>query len=150
MSNKRNKREKMNGLIESKETKAQLAVTRQEMFSGPMPHPDILARYDEIVPGAAERILVMAENQAKHRQEIEKLVVQSKVNDSKRGLNYGFIISLAFLFVAAFLGYMGREIVASVLGAIDIVALASTFIYGNVSSKRELKNKRESSLNDYN
>lgn len=28
-------------------------------FSGPLPHPDILARYNEIVPGAADRIRVL-------------------------------------------------------------------------------------------
>ena len=33
-------------------------------FSGPLPHPEILAKYEDILPGAATRILEMAEEQA--------------------------------------------------------------------------------------
>ncbi len=35
-------------------------ITVTETHFGPIPHPQILARYDEILPGAAERILKMA------------------------------------------------------------------------------------------
>lgn len=41
-------------------------------FSGPLPHPEILARYEEILPGAATRIFEMAEEQAIHRRYMEK------------------------------------------------------------------------------
>ena len=44
----------------------------QSEFSGPLPPPNIIKGYEDILPGAADRILSMAENQAKHRQEIEK------------------------------------------------------------------------------
>lgn len=32
------------------------------MYSGPLPHPDMLREYAKIVPDAPERILKMAEN----------------------------------------------------------------------------------------
>ena len=32
-----------------------------EKFDGPIPHPSILKGYNDVVPGAAERILAMAE-----------------------------------------------------------------------------------------
>jgi uncharacterized membrane protein len=34
---------------------------QQSYHSGPLPPPAIIAQYDEIVPGAAERIIQMAE-----------------------------------------------------------------------------------------
>ena len=40
-------------------------------LSGPLPPPEMLAQYEEILPGAAERILSMAERQAEHRQKLE-------------------------------------------------------------------------------
>ena len=43
----------------------QIVIAQQ--FSGPIPPPDALAQYNNIVPGAAERILKMAENQAAAR-----------------------------------------------------------------------------------
>ena len=60
-----------------------LAVTASmEAFSGPLPRPADLEFYEKIVPGAAERILTMAEKQGAHRQEIEKIVVKSGARDS--------------------------------------------------------------------
>lgn len=50
-------------------------------FAGPLPHPEILARYEEVLPGAADRIISMAEKQAAHRMHLEKIVVEG---DSRR------------------------------------------------------------------
>jgi uncharacterized membrane protein len=44
------------------------AAAVEEQFSGPIPHPNILESYNRILPGAAERILSMAEEEQKHRQ----------------------------------------------------------------------------------
>ncbi len=64
---------------------ANLVVHHQktEMFSGPLPHPDILQRFNDIVPGAAERILKMAEGQFEHRTALEKKVIESDIARSK-------------------------------------------------------------------
>lgn len=35
----------------------QMAMAKLEMYSGPIPHPDILKQYDEINPGAAQLII---------------------------------------------------------------------------------------------
>ena len=36
-------------------------------FSGPIPPPQVLKQYEEIIPGAGERILAMAEKEQDHR-----------------------------------------------------------------------------------
>ncbi len=38
-----------------------------QQFSGPLPHPQILAQYNQAVPNAADRIIKMAESQSNHR-----------------------------------------------------------------------------------
>ena len=43
-----------------------------QTFSGPLPPPDALKRYSDIIPNGAERIMAMAEEQSKHRRELEK------------------------------------------------------------------------------
>ncbi|MBI1739603.1 MAG: DUF2335 domain-containing protein [Acidobacteriales bacterium] len=48
-------------------------------FSGPLPHPEDLAKYEQVLPGSADRIIRMAERQAEHRQNLEKTVVLSNV-----------------------------------------------------------------------
>ena len=41
--------------------KAAIQVSEEHHFSGPLPRPEDLAKYDQIVPGAAARIIQMAE-----------------------------------------------------------------------------------------
>lgn len=50
-----------------------------ESFSGPLPPPKHLAEYERILPGAAERIFRMAEDQATHRRSLEQAVVMGDV-----------------------------------------------------------------------
>jgi len=48
----------------SADTSQDLALLLQQSvyseFSGPLPHPEILAKYENVFPGAAERIFQMA------------------------------------------------------------------------------------------
>lgn len=59
-------------------SRRQMAVSAEYHHSGPIPDPMTLERYDQILPGAAERIIKMAEDQSTHRREIEKIVIISK------------------------------------------------------------------------
>ncbi|PXV85105.1 putative membrane protein [Lachnotalea glycerini] len=109
------------------------------MHIGPIPSPEVLAEYNKIDPTFANRILVMAEQQSLHRQEIEKRIVKSGVNDSKLGIIFGFIIGLAALIVSLVLGLNGRTIASSLLGVSGLVGLVSVFIYGTRSNGNEDK-----------
>ena len=40
--------------------------------SGPIPPPSMMEQYEGTLPGSADRILKMAENQSEHRQSLEK------------------------------------------------------------------------------
>ena len=53
---------------EEKRAEAILAAVEISRFSGPLPHPEDLAKYEQVLPGAADRIISMAEQQAAHRQ----------------------------------------------------------------------------------
>lgn len=47
-----------------------------KIFSGPLPAPEILQGYENILTGSAERIIKMTENQAHHRQNCEKKLLK--------------------------------------------------------------------------
>ena len=55
-------------------------------FSGPIPPPDILAKYNDILPGLADRIMKQAEAKTIHRIELENKVIQSDIINSRLGL----------------------------------------------------------------
>jgi uncharacterized membrane protein len=49
----------------------QAALRMRLTFSGPLPPPDVLARYNEALPNGADRIVKLAEEQAAHRRRME-------------------------------------------------------------------------------
>jgi len=78
----------------------QIIVTSQ--FSGPIPPPDALAKYDGIVPGAAERILKMAENEAASRQRNDDKLVDNIVRTSYLGIFFAFASVMLLAALACF------------------------------------------------
>jgi uncharacterized membrane protein len=63
-------------------------------FSGPIPPPELLERYNDVIPNGAERIMVMAERQSAHREALEARVINGNVANQTRGSIFGFILSL--------------------------------------------------------
>lgn len=116
-------------------------VSMRSMWSGPTPPPEILAKYNEAVPDGAERILRMAEKQSEHRMECEKKVISTELNQSGRGQNYALIVVLAVLCASFWLINTGHDTAGTVLGSIDLVALATVFIVGKYMQKSDLRNK---------
>ena len=50
-------------LLESAETQVEVTHTQSfEVSAGPLPHPDFFQAYENTLPGAADRILAMAES----------------------------------------------------------------------------------------
>lgn len=105
---------------------------RIEQFSGPIPSPDVLARYNEIVPNAAERILVMAESDATHQREIEMAALNAQRRERRLGQVFGFSIGIAALAVAALALMKGHAAAASVIGGTTVVGLVAVFVTGRV------------------
>ena len=50
---------------------------RFEFLRGPLPPPDIRAGYEDVVPGAGERILQMAEQEAAHPHSQDNMLNKS-------------------------------------------------------------------------
>ncbi|MFH1187948.1 MAG: DUF2335 domain-containing protein [bacterium] len=112
-------------------------------FSGPLPHPFILQEYDKIIPGAAERILKMAEEQSKHRKTLEVKVIESDINNSKLGLIFGLIIGLAGIGGSVVASIYGRQIISGILGVGTIGSLVGVFVYGSQQRKNEREDARK-------
>ncbi|MCI1277617.1 MAG: DUF2335 domain-containing protein [Nitrospira sp.] len=99
-------------------------------FSGPLPPPNILAGYNNIVPGAAERIIAIAEGEASHQRGMEQLAVQRTFDERRLGQIFGFLMGVMGLSVAAFLAHYGHEVTASVIGGTTVVGLVTVFVFG--------------------
>lgn len=84
----KDKRERLAKALFKIEQTYTLSVQQETHHSGPLPHPETLAQYEEIIPNGAERIMAMAEKQSAHRIELESMVVKSQVDQSARGTIY--------------------------------------------------------------
>lgn len=111
--------------------------------SGPLPSPDDMARYNAIIPNGADRIMRMAENQAKHRMELERTVVTSQQRQSERGQFFGLSIAILCIGAAVALTVLGHAGVGGLLGGGTVISLTGLFVYGKISQQRDLDRKRE-------
>ena len=109
--------------------------------SGPLPSARELAEYDEILPGAADRIITMTERQSAHRQELETFAIHAEDRRSWGGLIVGGTVALAFLVGAVVLGLKGQPVLAGILGTLDLGSIVGTFVYGTVSRRAERTGK---------
>lgn len=114
-----------------------------EIYKGQLPHPDILERLEVIHPGITKELLHLVKEQTLHRISIEGKVVDSNISNSKKGLNYGFIIAVLGILGSIYLILNGFEISGSVLGSTSLISLVSVFVYGSKQRERELKTKKE-------
>jgi uncharacterized membrane protein len=112
-------------------------IARAEAFSGPLPPPQILEKYNEIVPDAANRIITMAENQAKHRHQLESEAIKSEIRNSRTGLHYGFIIGIAAILGGVVCTLAGYQIGGGIIGGTGITGLVGVFVYGSRSKRKE-------------
>jgi uncharacterized membrane protein len=103
----------------------------------------MLKEYENVVPGSAERIIRMAENQAEHRQYLEKTVIEGDSKRADKGLKAGLIVAIVGLGVALTLGLHGQQLASIIIGVVDIGGLVATFVYGSVSRRSERAQKAE-------
>jgi len=113
-----------------------VVMTQVTHRSGPLPDPQTLAEYDRVVPGAAERILVMAERQQAHRQNLEAADLQAAVLFAKRGQWMALCITVLAFVVGSSLAFVGQTTVASILFGTVIVAVVGAFLGSKSIAKK--------------
>ena len=116
---------------------AQLLSVQREAFTGPLPPPALLRGYEDVLPGAADRIIRMAEQQAQHRQHLERIVVEGGSRRANTGMWLGFIIAILFLGVSAGLIAADRQVAGVILGSVDLTAPVGVFVFGRIDQRRE-------------
>lgn len=107
----------------------------QQVFSAPYPPPAILEGYERLVPGAATRILGMAESEMRHQQEIERESLRTAGLEVKRGQYLAFIIGISSLSASLIALWMGAPVVSGVIGGSTVVGLVSVFVVGRRMAK---------------
>lgn|SRR5690625_1217444 len=117
-----------------------MSILRSSAFSGPLPPPEILKGYNEIIENGAERIIRMAENQSTHRMGLENYAIKEELRQSRWGQVFGFILGVIGMGLATVLGLYGHEVVAGIFGSTTIIGLVTVFVIGRRAQRSNQEN----------
>ncbi|HQK41836.1 MAG TPA: DUF2335 domain-containing protein [bacterium] len=118
-----------------------LSIGKASSFSGPIPPPELLKGYNEVVKDGAERIVVMAEKQSNHRMQLEDHAIKEELKQSRLGQVFGFILGIVGLVLAAILAILDHEAIAGIFGTTTILGLVTVFVLGKKAQKKDLEDK---------
>lgn len=104
----------------------------RETFSGPIAHPRHLREYEDIEPGAANRIISMAEKQQDHTIALEATAIKAEIDDRKLGMWLGFGALVLLLGLAAIFGYLDKPVIAGLFLTAAAIGSVTAFIKGRM------------------
>ena len=116
---------------EDKEELKKLLIAVYQEFAGPIPPPPMMKQYEETLPGSADRILKMAENQSEHRQWIEKKKLSFSNREVHLGQVLGFAIGVIAIITGGYTALNGAPIPGGFIGTAGVVGLVSVFVIGS-------------------
>jgi uncharacterized membrane protein len=102
-----------------------------EVFRGPIPHPQHLEAYEAVCPGAAHRIMRMAEIAQEKREDRRDVVIRREYDDRRLGMVLGFSALALLLVAGVIITALGEHTIgAGLLTAAVLGTVAGAFIHG--------------------
>ena len=117
----------------------------EEHYSGPLPHPRHLEYFERTLPGAANRILVMAEQEQFHRHAWERAELSSSVLTERMGLFGGIAVAIGLIIGAVICAYFGERVIGGALVAASAVSIVPAIIQGRERLRSEQPAKNAAS-----
>ena len=123
-----------------------------KVSSGPIPSPDILAEYEAVLKGSAERIIKMAELEQLHRHGLQNTAIMAASTDAcsarseaRTGQIFAIIIAIVamitcFLFIYTVPSAPGAT-VASIHGGTTVCGIVTTFLVGSRKPQQPVSEK---------
>jgi len=107
---------------------AQQQHSQSLMYIGSLPTSKEFSGYEQALPGAAHRILSMAEDEAEHRRKNEEKIVQHSIKKSGLGQIFAFIIAIVSMGLVFFSILKGEPLAAIVPAIVALSSLAAVFV----------------------
>lgn len=106
-----------------------------QAWSGPLPAPSQLEHFNEVVPGAAERIIRMAEQEGEHSRQVQLIAVKAASRAQLIGQIFALAIAGGGLVAAYFLAMAGHDAVAVVVAGTTITTVVAAFLQARKAAK---------------
>ena len=108
---------------------------------GTLPSPDALRRYDELIPGSAERIFLLAEDQARQRYELERALIKAEATRTYVALGTAAGIAALCVVLGFIIVISGNE-VGAFISTLGIALFAGVFLYTSRSRRQSPSQSR--------
>lgn len=131
---------------------------KQEFYEGALPHPEHFARFEEILPGSADRILALTEREQKAAHDsnsadldFRNKVLESTVAENNKKHNTALLALGMCLLASVGLAYLGADIAAGIVGGTTVVGVVASFLGNKLKdaiSGRSAKTEQQSKAKD--
>ena len=132
----------------------EVIVEEAALFSGPLPPPSMLQKYNDILPGLADRITKMAEHSLEHSQATNTKIIDSEISAQSRdhiyrlfGMFIGFMALVGMLGLVGWLAFINQPWLAGTLGFTSIAVIVGLFIHGKPDREKPKKTSEVMSAN---
>lgn len=106
-------------------------------YQGPLPPPQMFRDYEDVLPGAAHRIISMAEKEQSHRHRWEADALRADRCYRMAGLSAGWTVALGLAAAAAASGVWGDWRVGCALAATSATTMVWKLIQGRSQDGEE-------------
>lgn len=120
-------------ILETPELKA-VIVHHQKIHSGPLPPAEDIALYNQHIPNAGDRLMVMAEKSlaiAEKAQDAEIDLRKGEQSIQKRGQWLAITVVILFSALATYIAYLGDTTTSALLMGAGLVSIVGAFLYAN-------------------
>lgn len=137
-------------LERSLEGNSQLEIIEERFRShqGPLPSPDDLKAYDQVMPGLAERIVRQAEKEQEFRHNTNKDLIDREFTLRGRGQILAILALAMMLAIVAMMVWFGFATEGVLLGGSIIVGVITVFVTGKNSDNKSMEPKATSDNNE--
>lgn len=105
---------------------------KQEVYSGPLPHPDQLNIYDEATRAS---IVEMAVKEQAHNHSMQSRGLSGAILKDRLGQIFGFGIAISGLAAAAWISQYSA-VAAAIIGTLDLVGMVGVFVVPRAFERR--------------
>jgi uncharacterized membrane protein len=108
-----------------------------------LPPPEVLERYERIMPGMTKLLVEKAIQHQRNRTDNERKAINIYNLKSFAGLIFGFLIGIFGMGGGFYLTMKGYNIIGIIFSSSTLVTLVMTFIYGSQSRRNNIHKNEE-------
>ncbi len=109
-----------------------LLIQQYQQHSGPLPTALEFDGYEKSLPGSADRILAMAENEGGHRRKLEEKLIASEIGQKKAGQYFAMAYVVFVTVIAAYFFHDGKLAEGQWLFGGTLITIATIFGSGKM------------------